>query len=190
MHARLADPAHQLGVVDPGKGLFQLFLGTQRGAQLTDVPALHQGQAVLHHLAADPGLEQLVDRHPGLQAVLTAMQRLPGAVQAPVQAQPQTAVQQSVAFQAIDQTDRRGAGRHVQQSGLIELQRLLQRHALLPEGVTQYKDNQQQAADEQPQQCTYHVQQSRRVRAMPCSLRVSGPGSHTRVSRRRTGQTP
>ncbi|MNO04495.1 hypothetical protein D3C81_2255420 [compost metagenome] len=61
----MAELLHQFAVAQAIEGLFQLVGFRQRRSNLAEVPALHQGQAVLNHFAALPKADQALRSHTG-----------------------------------------------------------------------------------------------------------------------------
>ena len=157
MSVRQAEPGHQLGVGNPRQGLIQLVCPGQGGPHLAETPALDQREVVLHHLAALPEVEQFDGGHARRQAILAAAQALLGQIEAPVQAQPETPAQQTVALQTVEQAAGRGAARNLQQTLLGEYQGLFERGLLLPDGERQRQSAHQQAAFQQQQPFSHHV---------------------------------
>ncbi|MOA16097.1 hypothetical protein D3C78_1362920 [compost metagenome] len=180
---------HQRRIVQPGEGLLQALLTSQGRAQLAEAPALDQGQAVLHHLAALPLREQLAGGLAGGQAVFATVQAPAVEIEAPVQAQPQRTVQHALVFQLGEQATGRCSCRHLEQAFIGKGQRLLEGHMLPPAGKGQQQPRQQQAAFQQVQN-TFHDQPSTRSASRPCSLRVSSPSGQTWLSSATTGQMP
>ena len=130
-----AQALHQLGIGKIGQALLQTLLASQSGAHLAEVPALDQGQAVLHHLTALPQAEHVAGVVFGKQAVFAAVHGRRAQIEAPVQTQPEGVVDHALRLQAIEQAARRGAGRHLQEHFFSQMQRLLQRSLLLPGGT-------------------------------------------------------
>ncbi|MNZ77325.1 hypothetical protein D3C78_958600 [compost metagenome] len=181
---------HHGRIVQAGQGLLQALLTDQRGAQLLEAPAFDQGQAVLHHLAAPPQIKQVA---PGLargQAIFAAVQGLAVEIEAPVQAQPEGAIQHALVFEPVEHAAGRGARGHLDQALLGNRQRPLQGHLLLPAGESHEQPRQQQATLQQVQQGTFHNQPSTRSPSRPCSLRVRLPTGQTWSSSATTGQMP
>ena len=104
----------------------------QGGAHLTEIPALHQGQAVLHHFAALPQADQTLGGKARAHAVLAAVQWLAFEVEAPVQTQPECIVEHAVGFQTIEGARRRSASGYVEQLLLRQLQGLLEGRVEFP----------------------------------------------------------
>ncbi|MNC19322.1 hypothetical protein D3C75_672520 [compost metagenome] len=181
---------HHCRIVQIGQGLLQALLGRQRAAQLAEGPALDQGQAVLHHLTALPLGQQITGGLPGCQAVFATVQTLAVEIEAPVQTQPQRALQHPLVLETTQQTARRGSCRHLEQALLAEHEGLCERHLLLPAGEDQQQACQQQTTFQQVEQKTFHDQTSTRSASRPCSLRVSLPTGQRWPSSTTTGQMP
>ncbi|MNZ82989.1 hypothetical protein D3C78_1017050 [compost metagenome] len=181
---------HHCRIVQVGEGLPQTLLGGQCGAQLAEGPALDQRQAVLHHVTALPLGQQITGGLSRRQAVLATVQALAVEIEAPVQAQPQRALQHPLVLETTQQASGRGSRRHLEQTLLGEHQGLLERHMLLPAGEDQQQACQHQAAFQQVEQKTFHDQASTRSASRPCSLRVSSPTGQLWQSSATTGQMP
>ena len=70
----MAELLHHLAVAQTVEGLLELFFLGQSCADLTEIPAFDQGQAVLNHFPAFPQVDQAFDGHARLHAVFAAVQ--------------------------------------------------------------------------------------------------------------------
>ena len=157
---------------------------------MTEIPALHQGQAVLHNLAPLPESDHLPRSHAWREAILTAVQALPGQVQAPVQTQPERIFQHAVGLQPLKYAAGRIAWPHIEQQRLVShSQGLLQRSMLLPGEQPERNCCQQGHRQQQDKKFTDHESLNRSATTV-CSLRVSGPTGQTHSAKPVTGQIP
>ncbi|MNZ75015.1 hypothetical protein D3C78_934840 [compost metagenome] len=88
-------------------------------------PAFHQREAVLHHIALAPEVDEVPPVHPRTQTIFAAVQGLSGEIEAPVQAQPERTMQHLFILQARQQVSGGIAGGNLQQSLFGEFQWLL-----------------------------------------------------------------
>ena len=128
----MAELVHDLAVAQAFQGLLELFFLGQGRTDLMEIPAFDQGQAVLHHFPALPQIDQTFDGHAGRHAVLAAVQRLLGQIEAPVDAQPERVLDDAVGFHSQESAVRGSALGHLQQFFLFDIQRLYQRRMNFP----------------------------------------------------------
>ncbi|MNL39094.1 hypothetical protein D3C87_1613500 [compost metagenome] len=147
---------HDLAIAQTLEGLFEFFFFGQGRADLVEIPAFDQGKAVLNDFPALPQVDQPFDCHAGLHAVFALVQGLPGEIEAPVNAQPESILDHAIGFEPIEGAGRRGALGHLQQFFLGDIQRLLQRRMDFPGRSTQAQPRQNQSGFQQQQQFTSH----------------------------------
>ncbi len=98
----------------------------------------------MHHFTTLPQADQAFGSQAWGHAVFAAVQRLAFEVEAPVQAQPEGAIQHTFGFKAIEGARGGCPGGYIQQLFLGQIQGLLQRRVELPG-----REAQQQACRDQ-----------------------------------------
>ena len=105
----------------------------------------------MHHLATLPDTDQVLGRHARGHAVLTAVQGLARQVETPIQAQPESILDDAVGLQAVEGSSGGGAGGNIEQLFLAQVQRLLQGRIQLPGTAPQQQPCQDQSGFQQEQ---------------------------------------
>ncbi|MNN13834.1 hypothetical protein D3C81_1268800 [compost metagenome] len=155
-HSRMAELVHDLGVAEAVDGFLDLLVPGQRRTYLAEIPALDQGQGVLHYITTAPDLEQVAHGHARSHAVFAGMQGYASHVEAPVQAQPEGVFQHTVALHTVEHAVGSSTGGHVEQLLLGHVQGLLQRRLHLPGRIARHQAGQDQPDLQQHQEFTSH----------------------------------
>ena len=93
---------------------------------------------------------------PGCMRYSPLCKRLPGEIEAPIDAQPERVLDDAIGFESIEGAGRRGAFGHIQQLFLGDVQRLFQRRMNFPGGSAQQQPCQNQSGFQQQQEFTSH----------------------------------
>ena len=153
----MTELVHHFTVTQPRQGLHDLFMLGQGRTHLTEIPAFHQRQAVLHHFAPLPQADQAFGGHARGHAVFTTVQWLAVEVETPIQAQPERAVEHTIGFQAIESAGGGRPCRHIEQLLLGQIQRLLQGSIVFPGAKAQQQGRREQTDQQQYNQFSYQL---------------------------------